>query len=194
MRKVVFSFLLVLLCLSLSVISSASAQTTYQGIEVITNPHASFRAHVFTDRDPSGRSVPSYRVGEFIRLGVTVSAAAYVYLFSVDSAGKVIQVLPNRADGHGGNHHVQAGGTVYFPPAGAGYSYRVTGPYGLDKVFVIASQTPLTSSTLTGFNYEGAFATSYAGEQVFGTRVIESVRPLPQGGWVTASARFQVVP
>lgn len=185
------------LALALSFLGGAQAQNTSFGmVDIIHNPHApaNFYAQVFIDRDTNGAGNARYRIGEMLRIGVMLSEAAHVYLFVVDSTGVVTQLLPNRFDGHGNSNHVQAGGTVYFPPSGSSYGYRVKGPYGVDKIFVLASKSPLTTSTLTGFNYEGAFAKSYGGEKLFGDRVLRSVSPLAQSGWVTDGVHYQVVP
>lgn len=179
------------------IILQVHAQTMInQTLSVIHNPHApaNFQVEVFVDRDPSGLITPSYRIGEYVRIGISVTQAAYVYLFSLNSAGSIVQVLPNLHDGHGQNNFLQPNIIKYFPPDNMGYSFVVDLPHGIDKVFVIASQEELTSSTLAGFRYEGDFAQSYQGEAAFVNQVLRSVEAIKQSGWVTDYASYQVVP
>jgi len=159
---------------------------------IVVNPLPSFDVDVWVDRAPDGRSVPTYQVGEPIRVGVRTQESGYVYLFSVSSRGDVVQILPNRHEG-GRDAFMAAGETRYFPPAGARYTFNVAAPGGLAKVVAIASRQPLDTRTLASFGSEGDLhATAQLGEGGFVQAMAIVVRPLPQESWVTDAAQFHV--
>ena len=159
---------------------------------IIVNPTPSFEVETFVDKDDSGQSVPSYEIGEDIRIGVRTSEDAYVYLFSVKSDGEIQQILPNEVDSYGRDNFVRADQTKYFPPSDARYTFEVSGPSGLDKVLAVASLDPLNTSDLTEFESEGSFRTSSADEGEFAESLSVIVRPLPQDDWVTDTALFYI--
>jgi len=160
---------------------------------IVVNPLPEFEVEVFVDRDPSGRSAPSYAVGESIEIGVRVSEDAYVYLFSISAGGEVVQILPNRFDEAGRNNYLRANQTAYFPPRDARYTYVVDPPTGLAKVIAVASKRELDTRTLARFETERDFqATSDIGEEGFARALSIVVRPLPQQDWVTSTALYYV--
>ena len=159
---------------------------------IIVNPDPSFEVETFVDKDDSGRDVPSYEVGEDIRIGVRTSEDAYVYLFSVKSDGEIQQILPNEVDSYGRDNFVRADRTKYFPPDDARYSFEVSGPRGLDKVLAVASLDPLDTLDFLEFESEGSFRTSSIDEGEFAESLSVIVRPLPQDDWVTDTALFYV--
>ena len=158
---------------------------------IVVNPSPSFDVEVFVDKDSSGESAPVYNIGESVRIGVTVSEDAYVYLYSVHSNGTIEQILPNRLD-DGRNNFVSAGSTRYFPPQNARYTFDVAGPQGLDKVIAVASREPLDLSTLRGFTQAGDFSVSEQGEESFAQTLSIVVSPISQEDWVTDTALFYV--
>lgn len=162
-----------------------------QSIIITPNPSPSFGMNLFLDKDPSGTSTPSYRIGEHVQIGVSVSESAYIYIFAYDPTGKITQILPNRLAGHG-NNYVHAGQAVYFPEYGAPFNYTVQGPRGWDRVFAVASKEALTSSTLSGFQYEGDFAVSYQDLQSFALAVEAVVKPVAQDSWVSDHTAFYI--
>ncbi|HEX7022558.1 MAG TPA: DUF4384 domain-containing protein [Trueperaceae bacterium] len=159
---------------------------------IVVNPAPSFDVQVTLDRQAGSGDIPSYGIGDSIRIGVSVSDDAYVYLFNVRSSGEVVQILPNRLD-QGGDNYVQAGQTVYFPPQGARYTFEIDGPTGLDKVIAVASKEPLDVSQLAQFQSQSDFATSEIGEDSFAQTLSIIVQPLPQAEWVTDTALFYTV-
>ena len=159
---------------------------------IVINPKPSFTVEVFTDKDPSGDSIPTYQPGEQIRIGVRVSDTAYIYLFNIRSSGDIQQVLPNRYDQQGQNNLVQGGQTRYFPRDDAPYTFDVDLPRGLDKVIAVASKDPLDTRQLVSFSQDPNFATSNQGEASFAQGLSIVVRPKPQNSWVTDTALFNV--
>ena len=176
----------ILLILALSFCFTSLAQSTKP---LVINPNASFTAQTFLDRSPEG-NLASYRIGEFARIGVTVTKPAYVYLFSVRD-NLTVQLLPNRFDS---KNYLQAGETRYFPAQGASYNLQVTGPPGIEKVFVVASQTPLDISTAISAVEVGGFETYSVGLEAFGAKMLQVVQSTPKPNWVTANVDLQVLP
>lgn len=159
---------------------------------IVVNPVPSYEVSVWLDRAPNGRSVPTYEVGDPVRIGVRTSQDAYVYLFSVSASGEVVQILPNRFD-DGRDAFLTAGTTRLFPAPGANYTFTADAPGGLAKVVALASQRPLDTRTLADFRSErDLLATSQLGEDGFAQALSIVVRPLPQESWVTATAQFRV--
>jgi hypothetical protein len=186
--------LLLGLTLLLAALATASAQRIVINPQaIVVNPLPEFDVEVWVDREPSGRTAPSYAVGESIEIGVRVSEDAYVYLFSISAGGEVVQILPNRFDAAGRDNFVRANQTVYFPPRGARYSFVVDPPTGLAKVIAVASKRQLDTRTLAQFETERDFqATSQIGEEGFARALSIVVRPLPQAEWVTSTALYWV--
>ena len=159
---------------------------------IVVNPKPSFSVEVFTDRDTSGDSIPTYQIGEQITIGVRVSESAYIYLFNVKSNGEIQQILPNRYDQQGQNNFLEAGRTRYFPRPDAPYTFDIAGPRGLDKIIAVASKDPLDTSQLANFSQDPNFASSNLGEQSFAQSLSIVVRPKPQNSWVTDTALLYV--
>ena len=97
---------------------------------IVVNPLPSFDVEVFVDKDTSGETIPTYEIGEAIRIGVRVSEDSYVYLFNVRSNGDIQQIIPNRLDDTGRRNFVEAGTTRYFPRQDARYTFNIAGPRG----------------------------------------------------------------
>ena len=183
--------LLSLPLLSLLAFGFAQDGAVFSPQSIIVNPIPSFEVETFVDKDDSGQRVPSYEVGESIRIGVRSSEDAYVYLFSVKSDGQIRQILPNEVDSFGRDNYVRADETKYFPPTDARYSFEVGGPRGLDKVLAVASLEPLDTSELE-FESDSNFGTMSASEGDFAETLSVIVRPLPQDTWVSDTALFYI--
>lgn len=160
---------------------------------IVVNPSPAFNVDVWVDRDRSGEGVPTYTIGDAIRIGVSVNQDAYVYLFSVRATGEIQQILPNRQDQASQDNFMRAGETRVFPPEGARYTFTVGGPTGLDRVIAVASTRRLDTSTLAAFESGTNFAASDIGQDQFARNLSIIVSPLPQEAWVTDTALFNVV-
>ena len=186
------------IALALTLVFAALATAAAQRIvisprAIVVNPQPAFDVEVFVDRDPSGRSAPSYAVGDSIEIGVRVAEDAFVYLFSISAGGEVVQILPNRFDDAGRDNFLRANRTAYFPPRDARYSFVIDPPTGLAKVIAVASKSELDTRTLARFATERDFqATSQIGEEGFARALSIVVRPLPQQEWVTSTALYYV--
>ncbi|GGJ84872.1 DUF4384 domain-containing protein [Deinococcus aquiradiocola] len=161
---------------------------------IIVNPTPSDLAvKVNVDRDPTGGQVATYRVGDNVRISATVNQDAYVYLFDIDAAGKVTQILPNRYNS--GANFLKANTTKVFPAAGDNYSFSIDGPLGLNKVLAVASKTELNLSNISEFANGAQFATGRVeGQQQLAQALSVVVNPLPQNSWVSDTALYSVAP
>lgn len=178
--------------LSAALSSAALAQGQLSAQSIIVNPVAADLAvQVNVDKDPGGTLVPTYRPGEQVRITARVNQDAYVYLFSLDAAGNVTQLLPNRL--HAANF-LKANTTVTFPAAGAPFVFNVGQDLGLNKVLALASASPLNLGDLSSFrSAQDTFAAvSARGQQGLAQALSIVVNPLPPRTWVTDTAQFTV--
>ncbi len=185
MKRILSSF--ALLALLLIGMAAQAQGVRFEPRAIVVNPAPSFGVTVFFDKQGE---VPSYRIGEEIRISVRVDRDAYVYLFSLEPDGQVTQILPNRFST---DNYLRAGETRTYPPSGAGYVFNVDPPTGLSKVVAVASTRELDTRELARFEANASFATSDIGESGFqrGFRIV--VNPVPQSGWVTATAYYEAV-
>lgn len=186
--------LLTLTALTAAIIGTASAAPVITAQSIIVNPvQTNVGVRVWTDRDPSGNSVPNYAPGERIRLYTSVDQDAYVYLFNVDPAGKVDMILPNQYAG--GQNYIAAGTTKVFPAANDGFTFDIAAPYGMNKVLALASTTPLNMNQIASFsNSQGGFASvNVQGQQQLAQALSIVVNPVPQNTWTSDTAYYNVV-
>ena len=159
---------------------------------IIVNPTVSDLAvKVNVNRDASGSQIADYRVGDNVQISATVNQDAYVYLFDIDAAGKVTQILPNRFNS--GANFLKANTTKVFPAAGDSYSFTIDGPLGLNKVLAVASKTELNLSNISQFQNNSQFATGRVEcQQQLAQALSIVVNPLPQNTWVSDTALYSV--
>ena len=95
-----------------------------------------------------------FRIGETLQVGFTVSKPMYVRLVSIDSNGEVVSLFPNAYQ----NDNYCIPGKIYNIPSSpnAGYSIKITGPIGVDKLRAVASSEPIPADHLY-FTAEGNF-------------------------------------
>ncbi|MBB6099098.1 hypothetical protein HNR42_002534 [Deinobacterium chartae] len=161
---------------------------------IIVNPiPAQVGVSVWTDKDPSGTRTPDYYPGERIRLYVSTTRDAYVYLFNVDPNGQVDLILPNRYSG--GDNFVRGGTTKVFPPSNAGFTFDIATPYGVNKVLALASTTPLNLDDIARFRsgQNSGFAEVTVRTQTGLAQALSIVvNPIPQNSWITDTAYYNV--
>lgn len=185
MKRILTTFAMIAL-FAVGLLASAQ-EVRFESRAIVVNPSPAFGVTVFLDK--SGE-VPSYRIGEEIRIGVRVDRDAYVYLFSLQPDGSVTQILPNRFSS---DNYLRAGETRTYPPSGAGYVFNVDPPTGLSKVVAVASTRELDTRQLARFESGASFATSDIGERGFQSAFSIVVNPVPQSGWVTATTYYEAV-
>jgi hypothetical protein len=189
MKKIALLTATVLSSLALSAPAFAQSAPVITPQGIVVNPvQTTLQAKVFVDR--AGVS-PVYFVGENIRISVSVNQDAYVYLFSIDSAGKVDMILPNRLSG--GSEFMRGGETRQFPPAGANWQLTVTGNGGAEKILAVASKRQLNLSEIATFQNNQPFATTTVqGSTGLARPLAVVVTPLPPEDWVTTTADYTV--
>ena len=190
--------LLVCLALALPVTFTTVLATPRLSTQsIIVNPvRTDLTVNIWTDRTIDASAIPEYQVGDTIRLFASVNRDAYVYLFNVDPDGTVNLILPNNYSD--GANYVRAGEVRAFPGEEDAFSFDVTAPYGVNKVLVLASETPLNLDDMIDFQSQHAQMTGFADVNVAGqTQLAEAlsiaVRPLPQTTWVSNVAFYTVV-
>jgi len=172
-------------------LSTVSAQTPIGQLEgLLAFGTGAFELELFTDKDPTGQSVPTYTIGNTIEMGITVGDNSFVYLFNIRSTGSITQLLPNAIDPH---NSLSAGQSKFFPNKGAGYSFSVEGPTGLSKLIAIATKVPLETTSIVNFESpEAFFLTTLDSEDDFVANLEGLLgRLLPQD-WVGDSVTFYV--
>ncbi|THF86504.1 DUF4384 domain-containing protein [Deinococcus sp. KSM4-11] len=188
----------VLLALTASLLglgAPALAAPRISAQSIIVNPvPTSLSVQVWVNRDPYGNGTPSYRIGENISVSARVSEDAYVYLFNINPDGTTDQILPNRL---GGGNYVRAGQVRTFPSAGDNFQFNIAGPYGLNKVLVIASRHQLNLSELSSYSGGGAFATVKPQDpgrlaQALSIVVDPVSQPVPQQDWTSDAVQYNV--
>jgi len=180
MRKILFT-----LALLLGAAAFAQATVSPQGIIVNPKP-GDLKVKVWVDRDPHHTGKAVYQIGDKISISVTVNRPAFVYLFNVNSDGRVDLILPNNYDR---NNRLAAGEVRTFPPKGARYEYKVTGPEGESYVLALASAKPLSMGDLADIR-SGRVRVSGLGNLSQKLSIV--VRPVPNNEWASDALRYYV--
>ena len=115
------------------------------------------------------KDTPHYQPNEPIEIGVRSSVDGYLYIFSLNSQGRIAQLFPNKYDQ---NNFLKGGETLYLPNR-RNYRLSVLGPEGLDHVIAIASRRPLEGHRIT-----------------FADNVYATTRYKPPSFWGSDSASF----
>ncbi len=95
-----------------------------------------------------GEGRPYYRDGEHITFVIRLNRTAYTYLFDLDPKGNAVLLYP--VDGNGLLARGGQCGTlpepdvpIILPEDGCSYDLVVTEPYGTDRVWAVAAESPL---------------------------------------------------
>lgn len=191
---------IILLALTASLLGLAApalAAPKLSAQSIIVNPvPTTLSTKVWVDRDPYGTGTPDYRVGDRITISTQTSENAYIYLFNLNPDGTTDQILPNRLSGSSSNY-VRAGQVRRFPAAGDNFIFNISGPYGLNKVLVIASRRPLNLSELSSYQSGQAFATVRPQDpgrlaQALSIVVNPISQPVPQQDWTSDTVQYNV--
>lgn len=185
MKKMLLLFSL--LTGSAALTANAAPTVTSQG--VIVNPYqTNLRAQLWLDR--SG-NLPEYATGETIQFFTQLNDDAYVYLFNVDSYGRVDLILPNRFST--GDQFVQGGYQVSFPDPNDGFEFEVAPPRGINQVILLASKTPLDFDRVSNFRYGSGYRSAFANsENEFVDKMSMVLGDVWDEDWVTDSVFYNV--
>lgn len=184
-------WILVLTICFLLAFSSTYGQTPIGKLDrLLSSGQGAFGLELFTDKDSTGKTVPTYTIGNTIEMGLKVSDNSFVYLFNIRSTGNITQLLPNAIDP---NNSIGAGQSKFFPNKGAGYSFSVEGPTGLSKLIAIATKVPLETTSIVNFESpEALFLTTIDSEEVFIENLERLMGRLSPSDWVGKTATFYV--
>ncbi len=129
--KALFSLLAVILILG---ISSVAFAEEYNLRGIIVNPSQPYQSTIWTDKT-------SYYVGDKLNIYFRVDRASYVYVFDIDTNGKVSLIYPNI---YSNSNYVSANRT-YTLPDNSKYNFSVTGPAGVDNLVIISLPSPISN-------------------------------------------------
>jgi len=180
MRKLLFT-----LALLLGAAAFAQATITPQGIIVNPKP-GDLTVKVWVDKDPGRTGNAVYKIGEKIKISVTVNRDAYVYLFNVNADGTIDLILPNSYDR---NNRLKAGEVRTFPPKGARYQFTITGPEGENYVLALASLRPLSMSDIADIRNNRV---NVRGLSNLSRKLSIVVSPISNKEWATDALRYYV--
>lgn len=133
---------------------------------------------------------PLYNEGEELKVSVSVNQDAYVYVFNVAADNSVAVLLPNGFPG-GRQPLLRGGETRTFPAPGDQYRLVISAPFGQEKIFALASKTPLDLSAVI----PQVQANTIVPATVQGTGLARPlavvVAPLPPKDWTSAYVDFR---
>lgn len=147
---------------------------------IIVRPDpADLRTSIWTDR---GR----YRPGDRVSIRFYVSAPAYVYIYDLDTAGKVQLIFPNRYE----MDNFMRPGTHALPRRA--YSFVVSGPPGAEYLQIIATVRPLSDLAPPSAFALAPFLELGDDPPAVKDRIESMLRPAGRG-WAAAWTAFWVV-
>ncbi len=149
-----------------------------------------FGLELSSSKPPIGQAVATHIIGETVQFSLTASENSFVYLFSIRSTGTIAQLLPNTIDTH---NSVSAGQSKFFPHQGAGYSFSVEGPTGINKLVAVASKMPLDTTQIMSFaSPESVFLTTNDSENEFIAKLTQLLNTIAPQLWAGDSKSFYV--
>ncbi len=158
---------------------SVMGGTQASPLGLVPEPVPGLSVSIWTDKS-------EYRVDDEARIYVNISQNAYVYVFNIDTVGRVRQVFPNW---YSGNAYLRRG--THVIPDRPTYRLRVVEPTGVDTLQVIASLQPLSLHT----GSQGDPFPLIAPDPDRGGAQIQGLVPEPgYGQFVTAWTSFRILP
>jgi len=82
----------------------------------------------------------TFRAGDPLSFLISLDSDAHVLLLYEDASGGVSQLVPNAEFER---TFVAAGDFISMPPADTRFTFRVSEPFGAEKIWLIASEQPL---------------------------------------------------
>ncbi len=132
---------------------------------------------------------PIYSEGEKLQISVSVNQDAYVYAFNITATNEVVVLLPNGLSN--GTPLLKAGETRSFPGANDKYTLDIAAPYGQEKIFALASKTPLNLSAIIPQVTSGGFTQATVPGTGLARPLAVVVTPLPPQDWTSAYVDFR---
>ncbi len=132
---------------------------------------------------------PLYTEGERLQISINVNQDAYVYAFNITSTNEVIVLLPNGFSN--GTPLMRANETRTFPGPNDRYTIDVTAPFGQEKIFALASKTPLDLSRVIPQVTSGNFTQATVQGTGLARPLALVVTPLPPQDWTSDYVDFR---
>ena len=148
--------------------SDISISTSQMANDLIDtfNPEADFQVQVRT-----AESKQTYLEGEYIKFVVTAEKDCFITLITVDSAGEMTLLLPNKWQRRA---FVRRGSSITIPTDEMGFRFPIQPPHGQTMVKAIATLQPLK---LSGVNTksigEEGFVTLQKGAKAIGIEAVD---------------------
>ncbi|MGR9052071.1 MAG: DUF4384 domain-containing protein [Gammaproteobacteria bacterium] len=95
----------------------------------------------------------SYRIGDPLKIGFSVSEPMYVRIVVINSQGQIDTIFPNV---YQSDPYCLPGKRYSIPSPGADFSLDIGGPKGVDKLRAVASKTPIPADAMY-FTDDGQF-------------------------------------
>lgn len=116
------------------------AQGPVEALQTPRNSQPTF--YVRADVNSSSRT---YRQGDILQVDVVSEADAYLYVLYVQADGQTVCLFPNRFQN---DNRVRAKQPIRIPDERDIFRWRVEGPFGRERVIVLARREPLAVSDL----------------------------------------------
>ncbi|HEX2865374.1 MAG TPA: DUF4384 domain-containing protein [Deinococcales bacterium] len=168
--------------LGLGAAFASPARITPQSIIVNPAPNPQVGVRTWVDRT-------SYRIGQPIRISVSVTRDAYVYLFNINADGTMTTIFPNA---YGSDNFMYAGQTRTFPQSGDGFTFTVSGPVGTDRVLAVASSQQLDMTDVYNTTSGDFYDVVPSSPNNLARALSIVVQPVPSYDWVTAITSYRV--
>ena len=151
---------------------------------VPVNPHPAFDVEIWLDKSV-------VNPGQTISVSFRSQRDCYLTLIDHGSSGNVTIIYPNPWSGN--NNFVAANKVYTFPPPGASFEFKISGPVGIESILAYATLTPNTIGQRLGLSKSiGNRQFKSINQGVFKDIVVEDSRRAGQSDWVTARHNFQV--
>ncbi len=188
MRRRYFALALAALSLAWALMAMGGTALAAQADvrSVIVNPSQPYQATLWTDRT-------NYNPGDRLTAYFQVSRNAYVYVFDIDTTGRVSLIYPNIYS----ENNYRRGNTTYSLPDNSRYNLTIGGPSGTEQLVLIATPQAIRDVEWTRRSLEqGTFGPqlnlSISAEKfMFEVRSV-TVTPSFGSDWASAYATFTV--
>jgi|GEM_PF-3336432 len=109
-----------------------------------------FKVEIYPDRGESA----IYYEGEFVKFHLKSTKDCYIYIYHMDSEGKVILLFPNAFNS---DNYISADKLCTIPETGSGFKLQISPPFGNEIVKAIALLQPIKEIDTSGLSKEEGF-------------------------------------
>jgi len=180
------AFLSLLVVILLFCVSSVSFAQEYNLKGVIINPSQPYESTIWTDKE-------SYYIGDELKVYFKVSKDTYVYIFDIDTNGKVSLLYPNI---YSESNYIKANST-YVLPDNSRYNFKVTGPAGVDNLVIISLPSPINNvdwlkKSLEQNSFAPVINGNYSPESFLTQVRGVTIEPTYNSNWSSATTSFTI--